>query len=342
MVGLLGCQPHLPELEANGERVAVGVHGEVELCAGTLRAFDEQVSMVETELGITRDPDEPLRVYVVDDTAPWCKDVMACYIGGWVDATFVPSYAPRSVWHELVHQVVSGSDLGMTDRFLSEGLAGTLGDDWCPPAGTQWPQPPLSQLLAQDDVAYEHYPRAAQLVDYLRQEHGTPALVRLIDCIERGDPIEAVDQCMETVLGIDLTTLDEQFSEAAPPLHGNPALCGGDPVPWQSDTWVHEAMLACGDDEVINTFRSPHGRETAALVDFAEAGSYEVTLESDGDATLEIEPCFCLEQGGELLHRPLSNIIGVGQPGRYRIVFRTDDPATTRVRVSVRPGPGPS
>src|SRR5690606_12070445 len=121
-------QPHLPELEAQGLRVSVGVQADVELCAGTLRAWDQHVGFVEAELGIARDPAKRIEVYVVEDTAPWCDDVMACYIGGWVDASFVPTYAPKAIWHELVHHVVSGSDLGMTDRFLSEGLAGALGD----------------------------------------------------------------------------------------------------------------------------------------------------------------------------------------------------------------------
>src|SRR5690606_32617102 len=100
LVGQLGCQPHLPELEAQGLRVSVGVQADVELCAGTLRAWDQHVGFVEAELGIARDPAKRVEVYVVEDTAPWCDDVMACYIGGWVDASFVPTYAPKAIWHE--------------------------------------------------------------------------------------------------------------------------------------------------------------------------------------------------------------------------------------------------
>jgi hypothetical protein len=314
----------------------VGVQAEVDLCAGTLRAWDRHVGFVEAELGIARDPGKLIEVYVVGDTGPWCDDVMACYIGGWVDASFVPSYAPRAIWHELVHHVVSGSDLGMTDRFLSEGMAGSLGDSWCPSPGAEpWPQPPLRRLLAQDDVAYEHYPRAAQFVDFLRREHGTPALVDLVDCVDRGDGLPVVERCIQRALHTDLEQVDLRFGVAAPPLHANPALCAGRPEPWDGERWRFATSLACGDPDVINTFRSAHGRESAVLVDFDRPGLYAVDLWADGEAALEIEPCFCARQDPSLLHSPGSGAVWVGEPGRYRFGFRTADAATSQVRVEV-------
>lgn len=338
LAGLLGCQAPLPELDAHGERVAVGVQADVELCAGTLRAWDRHVGWVESELGIARDPTDVIEVYVVGDAAPWCEDVMACYIGGWVDASFVPSYAPRAIWHELVHHVVSGSDLGMTDRFLSEGMAGSLGDSWCPsPGAPPWPSPSLSRLLAQDDVAYEHYPRAAQFVDYLRTEHGTPALVELVDCIDRGDPLPEVEACIGHALRTDLRTVDVRFEAATPALHANPALCMGTPAPWEGDRWSFSTSLACEDPDVLNTFRSRHGRENSALVELDRPGLYAVDLWADGEASLEIEPCFCARQDATLLHSPGSGAVWVGEPGRYRLGFRTADPTTSHVRVELWP-----
>jgi hypothetical protein len=336
LVSLPGCQPPLPELDAHGVRVAVGVQADVELCAGTLRAWDRHVGFVEAELGIARDPTDLIEVYVVGDTAPWCDDVMACYIGGWVDASFVPSHAPRAVWHELVHHVVSGSDLGMTDRFLSEGVAGSLGDSWCPtPGADPWPRPALPRLLAQDEVAYEHYPRAAQFVDFVRREHGTPALVDLVDCIDRGDPLSTVEGCVEQSLSSDLQAVGVRFDAATPALHANPALCGGQPVAWQGERWRHTAALAYQDPDVVNTFRSRHGRETAVLIDIERPGLYAVELEADGDASLEIEPCFCAREEASLLHSPGSGAVWVGEPGRYRFELRTADPTTSQVRVEV-------
>ena len=338
LLGLCGCQAPLPELDAHGERVAVGVQADVELCAGTLRALDRHVGWVEAELGIARDPEDLIEVYVVEDATPWCDDVMACYIGGWVDASFVPSYAPRAIWHELVHHVVSGSELGMTDRFLSEGMAGSLGDSWCPgPGAPPWPHPSLAGLLAQDDVAYEHYPRAAQFVDFLRREHGTPALVELVDCIDRGDPLPVVEHCIERRLHTDLPAMDERFDVAAPALHANPALCSGRPEPWDGDRWRFSTSLACEDPDVANTFRSPHGRENAVLVDIDRPGLYAVDLWADGEASLEIEPCFCARQDASLLHSPGSGTVWVGEPGRYRFGLRTADPTTANVRVEVWP-----
>jgi hypothetical protein len=338
MLGLVGCQPPPPELDARGVRVAVGVQADVDLCAGTLRAWDRHVGFVEAELGVARDPEDLIEVYVVGDAAPWCQDVMACYIGGWVDASFVPSHAPRAVWHELVHHVVSGSDLGMTDRFLSEGLAGSLGDSWCPTPGTSpWPRPPLARLLAREDVAYEHYPRAAQFVDFLRHEHGTPALVDLIDCIDRGDPLPIVERCIEQALHTDLQTVGSRFDAATPSLHANPAMCSGSPTPWDGDRWRFATSLACEDPEVINTFRSPHGRETATLVDIERAGFYAVDLWADGEASLEIEPCFCARQDPSLVRSPGASTVWVSEPGRYRFGLRTADPATSHVRVEVWP-----
>lgn len=317
--------------------MAIGVQAEVELCAGTLRAWDDHVGFVETQLGIARDPDRPIEVFIVEDTAPWCEDVMACYIGGWVDATFVPAYEPRAIWHELVHHVVSGSDLGMTDRFLSEGMAGTLGDRWCPDFGVPWPTPPLRQLLAREDVAYEHYPRAAQFVDFVRAEHGAEALVQLVDCIDRGDPLDTVERCMEQALHGDLRTIDEQFAARAPAVHENPALCRGPAIPWEGPVWTFDAALACEDPDVQNTFRSRYGRETSALVEIPESGHYAVELHADGEASLEIEPCFCATGQASLWHDPESGSVWVGEPGRYRFVFRTADPTTSRLQVQLRP-----
>ncbi|MCA9655725.1 MAG: hypothetical protein H6712_09525 [Myxococcales bacterium] len=332
-----GCQPPLPELEAEGERVVVGVQGDVELCAGTLRAWDQHVVSVETQLGIARDPDDRLEVYVVDQTEPWCQDVMACYIGGWADATFVPAYAPHAIWHELVHHVVSGSELGMTDRFLSEGLAGSLGDNWCPPPGAEWPTPPLRTLVARNDLAYEHYPRAAQLVDWIRQEHGTPTLVALVECMERGQPFAEAQRCFEQVLGADVDAVSDLLDEVAPPLHANPTVCDGPAEPWAGDTWSLDAVLACEDPSVSNGFRSRHDRKTSIRLDLPRAGNYAVVIQGDGDATIELEPCFCMGSDGGLLHASDGRSFWVGEPGRYRLVVRTDDPATSRVHVELWP-----
>lgn len=332
----MACQPPPPELSAHGRRVAVGVQAEVDLCAGTLRAWDEHVAFVEAQLGVARDPDDPIEVYVVEDTEPWCDDVMACYIGGWVDATFVPTYEPRAIWHELVHHVVSGSDLGMTDRFLSEGIAGALGDRWCASPGTQWPEPSLAQVFARDDVAYEHYPRAAQFVDFVRAEYGADALIELVDCIDRGDPRREVERCFEHALHRDLRAIDEHFREAAPPVHGNPALCRGRAMPWNGDTWSIDASLACEDPAVENTFASRHGRQTDALVEVTHPGHYAVQMHSDGDAEVSIEPCFCERKDVPLLHDPESGSVFFAEPGRYRLVLRTADPGTSWLRVELQ------
>jgi len=333
----------MPELGAAGRRVTVGVQAEVELCAGTLRAWDDHVDFVEAQLGITRDPSLPIEVFVVADTEPWCDDVMACYIGGWVDATFVPTYEPRAIWHELAHHVASGSDLGMTDRFLSEGMASSMGDDWCPAPGTRWPTPPLWRLLARDDVRYEDYPRAAQFVEFVRQQYGEDALVDLVDCIERGDPLPAIDRCMRRTLDEGLDAVDRRFAADPPPHHPNPALCRGPVTPWHDDeTWSFEAKLACEDPAVLNTFRSPHGRETSALLEITEPGRYAVALHADGEATVEIEPCFCPTDDASLDHDPESGSVWLGEPGRYRVVFQTSAPSTSRLAVELWPtGEGP-
>lgn len=333
----IGCQPPLPELEAEGDRVVVGVQPDIELCAGTLRSWDRHVASIEARLGIARDPDERLEVYVVEETEPWCDDVMACYIGGWADATFVPTYAPHAIWHELVHHVVSGSELGMTDRFLSEGLAGAFGDSWCPPPGAQWPTPPLRALIARNDIAYEHYPRAAQFVDWIHQEHGTAALMELVGCMERGAPLSDAEACLQQVLGTGVDGAGDLFDEAAPAPHGNPALCEGELVPWQDEDWRLDAVLACEDPAVTNGFRSRYDRSTAVLLDLPQAGNYAVSLHGDGNASLELEPCFCMGSDGGLLHASDGRSFWVGEPGRYRLVVRTDDPATSRVHVELWP-----
>lgn len=331
--------PSPPQLEAKGQRVHTGTEGPVELCAGTLRAWDDHVAFVEQQLEIYRDPDDPLEVYMVADATPWCEEVMACYIGGFTDATFVPRYAPQAVWHELVHHVVSGSNLGLTDRFLSEGVAGALGDNWCPAPGQKWPQPPLVTMFARDDIEYEHYPRAAQFVDWVRQEHGTAALVQLIECIDRGDPLSEVDACMVRVLGEDLVAVSDHFDEAAPPFHANPAVCGGEALAPRGERWAFDVTLDCSNPAVRNGFRSPHDRLVDVLIDIPKSGNYEVRLRGEGEATVELEPCFCLTTDEGLLHVPGEDAFWVGEAGRYRLTVRTDDPTTSQISVVVAPVP---
>jgi len=326
----LGCQPRLP-VDAVGVRVAVGTDTPVELCAGTLAAFDDHVGFVEEELGITRPPHEMLDVFVVEDTTAWCDEVEACYIGGWVDATFVPKSAADSVWHELVHQVVAGSDIGMTDRFLSEGLASALGDDWCPPTPeAQWSTTPLPELLGRPDVAFEDYPRAAAFIDFVRDRYGTDALVELVRCVHRGDALPAVQRCFERVFERSVEQVGREFELAATPHHPNAALCRGPVERWSSDTWTREVRLACDDPEVVNTFTAAQSRERSLLLEIPEPGWYALSLRSDGDARVDLEPCFCATAATGVQADHTSGSVWVGQAGTHRVVVTTDDGSASR------------
>ena len=335
---LLGCQPRLPGVDAYGQRVAVGTETDVELCAGTLDSFDDHVRFVEEELGIVRPPDDPIEVYVVDDTSQWCRDVEACYIGGWVDATFVPTGAAQSVWHELVHHVVAGSDIGMTDRFLSEGLASAMGDDWCPPtARATWPSTPLTDLLGQEDVAFKDYPRGAVFIDFVRETYGTDALVELVRCVHRGDPFDRVEACFQHTFGRGIATVGREFELAAPPHHPNPALCRGPVERWSGPEWSTEVWLGCADADVVNTFASPTAREVVTLLEIPRPGWYELSAEGDGAASVELEPCFCSTTGTGLYSDPGSDLVWVGKGGTHRLVVSTADSSTTRARVGLVP-----
>ena len=335
---LLGCQPRLPDVDAYGQRVAVGSETDVELCAGTLDSYDEHVRFVEEELGIARPANDMIEVFVVEDTASWCRDVEACYIGGWVDATFVPADAASSVWHELVHHVVAGSDIGMTDRFLSEGLASAMGDDWCPPTpDATWPSTPLTELLGQEDVAFKDYPRGAVFIDFVRESYGTDALVELIRCVHRGDAMSRVEACFERTFGRGVAAVGREFELAAPPHHPNPALCRGPVERWSGDAWSTEVPLGCGDAAVVNTFSSATAREVVTLLEIPRPGWYELAADGDGAATVDLEPCFCSTTGARLYSEPASDLVWVGEAGTHRVVVSTADPSTTRARVSLTP-----
>lgn len=339
---LLGCQPRVPELDAAGARVAVGSEADVELCAGTLNAFDEHVAFVEEQLGIARPPEQTLNVFMLEDTTAWCRDVEACYIGGWVDATFVPVDASESVWHELVHQVVAGSDIGMTDRFLSEGLASALGDDWCPPsASSPWPQTPLAQLLGKHDVAFEDYPRGASFVDFVRGAYGTDALVELVRCAHRGDAIGVVDACFERVFQRGIARVGREFQSAAPPPHPNPALCRGPVERWPEagapKRWQGTLAIGCDAPTAVNTFESTYSREVATLIEIPAAGWYELDTNVDGHATVDIKSCLCSGSGSGLRSDGDRGAIWIGEPGVHRVVVRTDDPSASRAELSLSP-----
>ncbi len=338
-VGLvLGCQPRLPDVDAYGDRVAVGAETNVELCAGTLNAFDEHVRFVEEELGIARPAGETIEVFVLEDTAPWCKDVEACYIGGWVDATFVPVDAAQSVWHELVHQVVAGSDIGMTDRFLSEGLASALGDDWCPTTpGAAWPSTALGDLLGRDDVAFADYPRGAAFVDFVREAYGTDALVELVGCVHRGDPMDHVERCFQRVFQGGVAQVGREFELAAPANHPNPALCRGPVDRWSGDAWTREIALGCDAPAAVNTFADVHAREVASLVEIPQPGWYDLSVAADGEATVEVQPCFCASAGPGLQSDPGGGAVWIGESGTHRVVVKTSDPAASRAGVVLSP-----
>ena len=330
-VGVAGCGPRLPGVVAEGERVAIGIEdADAQVCAGTLAAFDEHVAYIEQELGISVPRGELLEVHVVSDPSPWCADSVACYLGGWVDGTVISSEWSRPVWHELVHHVVARSDVGMTDRFLSEGLASALGDDWCPPAPVlDWHRPSLRELFAQETVPYEHYPVGARFVEFVRRRHGTAALVSLARCLERGDPMAIVARCMDATLGADLDELTEAFRDARVERHANPALCRGEALPFHRGRMTTEIGLSCDEPGTIDTFEVPGGRESAVLVDVPAPGMYRVALVADGDVDLEAEPCFCPAGLEPLRLQPVGDEIFFAEGGVHRVVLRTDDPATT-------------
>ena len=337
-VGLvLGCQPRLPDVDGYGQRVAVGAEANVELCAGTLVAFDEHVRFVEEELKIARPAADTINVFMLQDTAPWCRDVEACYIGGWVDATFVPVDAAQSVWHELVHQVVAGSDIGMTDRFLSEGLAGALGDDWCPSPDSAWRDASLVDLLGRGEVAFEDYPQAAAFVDFVRESYGTDALVELVGCVHRGDPMAQVQRCFQRVFETSVAEVGRQFAMVGPQHHPNPALCRGPVDRWTGEAWTREIALSCDAPGAVNTFTAPQAREVATLVEIPHAGWYDLSVVSDGAAHASIEPCFCATSGPGLVEDPGGGAVWIGETGTHRLVVTTEDPSATHASLVLAP-----
>jgi hypothetical protein len=326
----------LPEIAETGRRVAVGTESPVKMCAGTLVAFDAHVDFVESELGLAERPSDPLEVYIVDDPGPWCDESVACYLGGWVDASVVPSSWARPVWHELVHQVVARSEVGMTDRFLSEGLASALGDDWCPPApALDWKRAPLAALFAREKVEYDHYPVGARFVDFIRERYGTTALVDFARCVERGDPLEDIDRCAVGVLGDDLDGLSRVFEVADVGMHANPALCSGDATPVGAGLTLH-TTLDCDAPGTTNTFDGPDARSTAYLVEIDEPGMFALQWSRPDDVSVEVEPCFCPAGLQPLRSQPDRGRLFFAEPGVHRLVLATDDPDVGDVELSLR------
>lgn len=335
---VVGCSPRLPDVTAEGKRVAVGTQDEnAQICAGTLAAFDEHVEFIEDELGIEVGNGRRLQVHVVTDPEPWCDESVACYLGGWVDGTIVSSAWARPVWHELVHHVVARSDVGMTDRFLSEGLASALGDDWCPPAPVlDWDRPSLRELFGRESVLYEHYPVGARFVEFVRQRYGTEALMGLARCLERGDPLAVVARCIDATLHTGIDELTEAFVDAPIARHANPALCRGPAESFDHGHFVTDVSLGCAALTTINTFDVADGRETSVLVDVPQPGMYRVALEGDGDVDLEVEPCFCPAGLEPLRFAPNGEELFFAEAGVHRIALRTDDSATTRATLALR------
>ena len=298
--------------------------------------MERHASFVSSELGLADDDADPMEVYVVDDPEPWCEDSIACYLGGWVDATIVSSRFSRPVWHELAHHVVARSDIGMTDRFLSEGIAGALGDDWCPLApNLDWPRPALTDVLGRDDVEGDHYPVGARFVEFVRTEYGTEALTDLARCMRRGDDLDQVRSCVARGLGVSLTELSERFAVARVPTHANPALCSGDAWPLRDGALRLDVTLSCAASTTVNTFEGPDARRTQVMVEVDRPGGRALTWSAEGDVEVEIEPCFCPQGLVPLRQTPEHGQVFFAEPGAYRVVLRTSDPDVETVALEL-------
>jgi hypothetical protein len=333
---VIGCGPRLPDAQVHGERVAVGTQDEVLFCGGTVDALDRHVQRIEDTLGVEAEGPAPLTVYMVEDTRPWCGESLACYRGGFVDASIVPASQSRVVWHELVHQVVTRSRIGSTDRLLSEGMAMVLGDDACA-AEPLHPEESATaaERLGLRKIEYDDYFHGARLVAFVLGHYGSDTLVELARCMDRNAKEALVDRCIEQTLGLDRAQLAEELAVAPPMLRPNPATCEGEVVVADSGVLRLWAPLACDDPEVVNTFAGVEDREVSRLIAVPIAGSWRIDAQAAGEVEVSIEPCFCAGGLPTPSYDRATHTAEITVPGVYRVSVRTSDPAVTSTELAL-------
>lgn len=270
----------------------------LEVCGASLDYLDRFIELYLA--GSASGPiSEPIEYYYVDAATIQRGEICgtsseACARDGVV-------YAPSPInTHEVVHAVRQLQHGGRFPgaRFFEEGIA-----QLHYPAEVGWSDAfsarDLPAILAAP-LPRDLYDPAANLVGVVAHEESFAVAEALVD--RSGDSQEGtdIDAIVQSVVGVDLAGLDAMVS-AEPHCSAAARMrmlveCAAEPVAWAEAPWsdapyiIHAVgSLACEDPRTIGPLE---GRLwTFATIDIADAGAYDLDVESEDGQRLELTAC---------------------------------------------------
>lgn len=291
--------PPMPtNISVEGAFVDVGIQDELPVCGRSLEAMERFIELYTGE-SIHGSPGEKIRYFYVSEelirNQELCRDAAsACAYDGVVYASSL------NHTHELVHAVRQRQLGGLPGMlFFEEGIA---------QAFFGFPISWQDEFTIYDTLDYIDdrppaglYERAGHLMSYIAEETSLAQMESFVDATATVVDEPGLDAVVRDVLGTDLATLDEVYSETYPrcsPLASArlPEECDGAPLEWSqfpgsSERFIVEGGLEfdCSHPDAIGPLDGRVWRHY--LVEVEEEGSYEIRLNDRVGMTLDMVSC---------------------------------------------------
>lgn len=277
-----GCQeeglPHFGTLRYESDEFEVWASDGLEACGGTFEYVEGWLVGFRERAGEHGSPAKHTFYWLSpadyeDSDRDICSSRTACAYSrsNVIYSTVIPHE------HEIVHTELDARP----PSILREGAAEVFGSIE-PPFTTEVAD--LDPLLDADQISGYGYTTAGRFSRFIIERHGLDAYFELYTALDGAQGRDAIATGVENVLGVELSALVSNFEGASP--------CSVDRwryfdrecsilplTSWQSATrWADEIDLSCAAPDVIGPRRDLVW--TRRALEVAQAGSYELTLES--------------------------------------------------------------
>lgn len=314
----LACDPDLPPISWEGERVRFGTTADHLPCGSTLEDLDRTVAELEQEL------DEPLheKPKLTYYWLPGRMDLSSCPDKqGCAGELLVYAEWPLLV-HELVHAVLL--QRGRSHHFMMEGFAEAFGrrGNWLgmpPDAARQTVVDDLSSGLTSEDVDYQV---AGMFTRFTIDAYGLLPLKQVYLRADRDTGLSGFEDLFSQELGVSLDDVLDRFTDEAPECYPPADACTAEPDPWAAeDLWQIRLDIECSAPNLTELTKSVF--RSTAIVEIPAAGPYlvDVSRSSGSNAELHVYPCdFDEECGAESTWFPMAKQTVYGfEAGLYQV-----------------------
>lgn len=332
------CHAEMPETElVHGELVDYHYSPELEVCAGTIAAYDAAARHAAELLGLRVEGLKRVAYFWLtqaDYDAFWvdgsrCATALGCAVG-----LRSASYTPM-LPHEIVHTIANQLN-GSAAPFLAEGFADAV------VGGNMEEGDPRPYMTLDSEITYGGgYWVASRFVSYLLQVHGTERFAALYRDVPRVSELADWDKVVRAHYGMSLDELVEEYlaaTECPSDLTPTPRLECDAPAltadPAGNFAWTHS--LYCDDPEVIGGMQPPGepiligetDLELWRTLEIVEAGEYEIAVVTpEGEGTrgqaviAECGGCAWLRGYDTVLEGSMTETLWL-DPGRYAVILR--------------------